>query len=562
MNKLFLRLVMLPAGLWSSMGADTQQLQAILKAKLLMDDRKPLSFGRQRSSKKPNKWTTVKNMVFSAGMGMLYLISLFTIPDRLLALTVLFTTFLFLLTFMLITDFSNVLFDTRDKTVIFPRPVNDSTIFLSRMLHVFIYLLRIVLPMSLPAWIYLGILDGWKGALLFPVPLLLMVFLALFLVNGCYLVMMKLFKPEKFKEVLSSFQIAFTIIIMIVGYFGPRALQSASFAQINPKEIIWLPYLPSYWLAACWTWIGVPAAIVYTKWLSLLAIVVPLVCMWITVKVLAPQFARYIGAIDDVSDGPRTVTANGKPTRSQLYKKLAVLFNRNSAVQAGFMITWLQTSRSRTFKMRIYPMLAYVPIMFVFQLMNNRRSTLAETWAHLPETKLYLFLLYLSSILVITAVTYLTVSDQYKAAWVYYAMPLDKPGKVMIGAFKAMWVKYLLPFLFIVSIAIVYIWGTGTILDIVLAVTNITMFAMVMLRVSFRNFPFSCPEQMSNSGNKFMKIFVSLLVPAILGAAHYFALQFWWLKLILLGLSAMFLWLVADSYANTSWADMRKMEME
>ncbi|HEY9176808.1 MAG TPA: hypothetical protein VIN07_03920, partial [Flavipsychrobacter sp.] len=157
MNKFILFLMMLPSGLWKSLGADTGQLRAILKAKLLMDNRKPLSFGNNRGvehkKKKDRKYTVWLTMLLSFFMGIMYVLPiLITAFDVVIGLTFFYTMFVFVFTFTLITDFANVLIDTKDKFILFPRPVNDRTIMLSRLLYIMIYLLRLVIPMSIPAW--------------------------------------------------------------------------------------------------------------------------------------------------------------------------------------------------------------------------------------------------------------------------------------------------------------------------------------------------------------------------------------------------------------------------
>ena len=319
MNKVLLKLVMLFSGLWKSMGADIEQLEAILAIKLKMDDRKPLSFGR-KNNKKEMRYTTWLNMFFSVITGFIYLIVLFAFRDKVTGLFMYFIAFLFLLTFSLITDFSNMLFDAKEKYVLIPRPVSDKTIFLSRTLHTFIYLLRVVLPMALPGWIALGIRDGWQSAVLFPLPLILMVFMALFLVNGCYLLILKLAKPEKFKEVINYFQIIFSILIFAMYYVLPRLMDASDIKNMNVVLYPAAKYFPSYWLASFWLWI-LPGAAGATKWLSVLAILLPLACLWITIKWLAPTFAARISAVDGavVESKHRSV---GKKKGKALYKVL------------------------------------------------------------------------------------------------------------------------------------------------------------------------------------------------------------------------------------------------
>jgi hypothetical protein len=178
------------------------------------------------------------------------------------------------------------------------------------------------------------------------------------------------------------------------------------------------------------------------------------------------------------------------------------------------------------------------------------------------EHPTYLFLLYMTSFAMISALTYLTMSEQYKAAWVFYATPVEIPGRIMIGAFKAIWVKYFLPFFGFISIFVLYIWGPSAIWDVFLALINVTLFISLMARVSFRHLPFSIMEQMKQGGSRIAKSLISMIIPVALGFGHYFSLNLLWLKLLFLCLSSIMLWLVWDSYANTSWAKMIKGEME
>src|SRR5690606_22435459 len=206
---------------------------AILQVKLVMDNRKPLSFGANKGverKKKERKYTVWLTMFFSFLMGFVYIFPVFiTQYDPVIGLTIFCTMFIFVFTFTLITDFANVLIDTKDKYVLFSRPVSDKTIFLSRLLYISIYLFRLVIPMSLPAWIIFGLIKGWKGALFFPFPLVLSVFVVLFLVCALYLLMLRIARPGRFKDVLNYFQIGFSIM-----FFAAWMLSSG---MINPEAI-------------------------------------------------------------------------------------------------------------------------------------------------------------------------------------------------------------------------------------------------------------------------------------------------------------------------------------
>ena len=564
MNKLLLNLVMLPSALWRSMGADIAQLRALLNTRLILDDRKPISVGmsRPQKQKKDRKYGTLVSTFIFLMMGCFYMFPLAIISDRIFSLTIYFSLLLAAITFMLITDFANVLFDARDKFILFPRPINDSTLVLARTLHVFIYLFRIIIPLGLPGWIFLGTTDGWKSALLFPLPLILLVFIALFIVNCIYLLVLRLSKPEKFKDIINYFQIVTSLVFFASVYLLPRLFKKGDVANLSLLNYPWAKYVPSYWLASCWSWIGFPLTLKGTAVCSILAIALPVLCLYILIKWLSPQFSRRIAGIDAVdAENYKPQAGVKQKAPAVFYKKLAYLFNRTDDARAGFMIAWLQTSRSRSFRTRVYPSFGFIPIYFIYILTTGNNS-FKEQIAHLADKPKFLILLYMSSFVMVSALTYLTMSDQYKAAWVYYSTPVATPGKVMAGALKAIWIKYFLPFFIAISVFTLYIWGTDTIADILLALVNVTLLISCIARVSFRHLPFSIMEQMKQGGGRIIKSFIVMSIPLSLGLAHYFALHMLWLKLLFLALSAIMLWLVVDSYANTSWENVTRAESE
>ncbi len=562
MNKLLLFLVMLPSALWRSLGADVVQLKAILGTRLMLDDRKPVSMVRNTKQKKDRKYGTLISSLILFFMGFFYMFPVWVVRDRIYSLTIYFSLLLGVITFMLITDFSNVLFDSRDKYILFPRPVNDRTLVLSRMLHVFIYLFRIVIPLALPGWVSLGYIDGWQSAALFILPLVLLIFIALFIVNTVYLLVLRLAKPEKFKDVINIFQVLTSVLFFASVYLLPSLFKKENAFEFNILDHTWLRYVPPYWLAACWSWIGSPVNLTGTGIYSAFAVVVPLVFMFIMVKWLAPQFARRISGIDTVDSGgynPAPVI-NQKAT-GRVYQKLAALFNTSNYAKAGFILTWLQSSRSRSFRMRVYPSFAFIPIYFIYILTQNG-SSYTDAFNNLSTGHMHLFLLYMSSFVMITALNYLTLSDQYKAAWVYYSTPVETPGRIMIGGLKALYVKYFLPFYIVISVFVMYVWGPKAIWDILLALINVTLFISCIARINFRHLPFSMMEQMKQRGARIMKSFLVMLIPSFLGFGHFFAFGLLWLKLLFMVLSAIALWLVWDSYANTSWENVIKSELD
>lgn len=557
---------MLFSGLWRSLGADTDHLRIILQTKLLIDNRKPVSFGAnkgmQRKKKKERRNSILMTMLLSMFMGIVYIFPIIITKFNIaLGLFLFFSLFMFFFTFTILSDFSNILIDTKDKYILFPRPVNDKTITLSRLIYIGIYLFRLVIPMSIPAWAMFGFMHGWAAAVWFPFTVVLCVCIVLFLICGFYILLVRLAGAGKFNDVLNYFQIAFSIVFFGVWMFSSRMIDAEQIKDLNITDYPWIKFIPSYWIGVSYAWIDSGMNILPgTKWLSVLAIVFPVFSLWAVVKWLAPQFSKSLVSGESRIESPAKKKKVHRAGEKKLYARLADMFNNSDAAKAGFMITWLQTARNRAFQMRIYPSLAWVPVYFFFIIFNSKEP-ISELWQTLPEDRFSLvFLLYLTTFAVIQALNYITMSDQYRAAWVYYSTPVSNPGEIIAGAVKSMLVKFFLPYMVAIGAFVVYVWGVWAIVDVILATINIVLFVFMLARFNFRMLPFSMKEQVKDSGLKTtLRMLIVMGVITLFGLGQYI-LTFWWLKVIFAGLSAILLWLLYDSLVNLPWSRIKNTE--
>lgn len=559
---------MLPKSLWGRMGADLPQLKAILEAKLKTDDRKPISFGankgmqRKRKKKKVRNNTSFMTMLLSFFMGMVYVLPILIVEaNAAVGLTLFYSFFVFFFTFTLLTDFVNVLVDTKDKLILFPKPVSDKTIMLSRLLYMCIYIFRLAIPMSLPAWIVFGIMKGWAGALWFPIPLIMLILTVIFFVSAFYITVLRLSKPGKFHDVLNSVQILFSIVFFGTYMLSSRIIDPDALETLQIDAYPWVKYVPTYWLATAWSWIEPGIEVIAgTRWLGILAFIFPIVGLWLTIKYLAPHFVKSLVASDNSNTKveQKQGIINKKPVKKQgnMYR-WANVFSSNDIEKAGFILTWLQTKRSRTFRMRVLPTFAYVPVYFLY-ILTMRNQSFEEVWLELPESKTYITLLYMSTFVIMQGLAYITISESYKASWIFYSSPVKTPGEIIAGSFKAMWAKYFLPFMGVIALFVIYVWGAAKLLDVVLATVNVTLFTVAQMYFAYRMLPFSAKEQIKDkAGKSVLRILLMFLLIGVMGVGHYLLSYFWWLKLIFLILSGILLWMLYDSLKKTPWTRIR-----
>ena len=181
--------------IWRRMGVDLDQLYAILDAKLKMDDRRksPMYGGGGKSNKKGSSQQGIILMM-NFLIGLVMAVTIFQFNHMPTGLTIYFSAWMVLLAMTMITDFSDVLLDTKDNYILLPTPISNKTLSISRIVHIMLYLLRQVIAFILPAVIYLGYSNG-AGLLVFLIQSALVVVLTIFLVNMVYMLIMKYSSP-------------------------------------------------------------------------------------------------------------------------------------------------------------------------------------------------------------------------------------------------------------------------------------------------------------------------------------------------------------------------------
>lgn len=565
MNKFFLYIIALFNPLWKKMGVNTDQLRAILDVKLKMDDRRPNAYTgmRQQAQNKPRKNGSWALVLVSLLMGFFYLFIFMIGTSLVLQFFLWFSVFTVMMSITLISDFTSVLIDVKDNFVILPRPVNDKTVVVSRLLHIMVHISKIVGPLALPAFAYICFRYGIGPGLWFGILVLLVSVFCIFLINTVYLVALKFTTPQRFKELLNYLQIAFSIIVFATYYLAPRLVQKSQLSKINLADYPWVNFMPTYWFARAWLSVAGLDFSGFSLAYIALSIVVPFASLWLVVKVFAPSFNRKLGMLGggESETVKRPVVRANSGNKKPFYKTLARLSSKNRLEQLSFELVWMITGRSREFKLKVYPSLAYVVVYFAYFLLNGKQGSPGEAWAKLPETNMFILLIYISSFAFITAISNIVYSDKFKAAWVYYAAPVKTPGEILIGAFKATLVKFFLPFYIVIVLFSLSVWGFRILPDLLLGFVNVVLINLFFAVVYLRKLPFSSQLNVKQNAGTFLKGLLIMAIPGSIGFAHfglrYIGTGSGWIYLsmvVLFGLiSAAALYLLYARYRETAW---------
>lgn len=569
MNKFFLAVISFFKPLWNRLGVNVPQLMAILDVKLKMDDRRPNAYTQmQQRKKKERKNGSLAVILISFLMGIFYLIAFSITKDHLTQLFIWFSVFMVMLSITLISDFTNVLIDVKDNFVILPKPVNDKTVVVSRILHIMVHVSKIVIPLTLPGLVFIAVMHGGLPAVWFAVLVFLLSIFSIFLINAVYLVALKLTTPNRFKEILNYIQIIFSIIIFATYYLVPRLTRNLNLDDLDLWAYPWLNLVPTFWFAAAYQAVADGIFTLPMILYILLALIVPIVSLWLVVKVFAPSFNRKLALLGGSgSDAPAVKTAVAKRAAgTPFYKQLARWFTRGHQEQLSFELVWLITGRSREFKLKVYPSLAYVLVYFVYFLFTGKYGSAAEAWSRLPETNMFFLLIYSSTFVFITAISNLVYSDKFRAGWVYYAAPVKEPGTLLMGAFKAAFVKFFLPFYLLIAAFALAVWGVKVVPDLLLGLVNVALINIIFAFIFLRKLPFATEMNVKQSAGNILKGLMILAVPGFLGFLHFLisllregkpvwgiSLNANWLVLVFGLLSAAAFYLLYGKYRETSW---------
>ena len=553
MDKIYLRFVRLLNPVLSKAGVDTDQLYEILRIKLMIDQRRPRTMFAQRQNNKKKVRSPWLVSFFTVLMGVFFGLTLFLNAMPYVAQTIYFSVFMVLMSLTLISDFTTVLIDTRDQFIILPRPVNDRTIAVSRILHISIYVLRLALLQGLPGLVMIGFIDGIAAVPIFFIQILEVTFMSIFLVNIVYLVLMKFVSPQKFKDIINYIQIAFSILIFGSYYLLPRLINVTLLEHISILSHWYSYILPPVWIAAFNELLfHHERANMITSLLAITGLVVPLIGLWLVAKVLAPGFNRRLSIIA-TSDGSAGTPAIVKTERkSGLMDKVADLVAPDPVENAGFRITWKLATRSREFKMKVYPAFGYIPIYFLYFTLNGKGQSLAERWENLKAGHNYIVLAYLCTFLLMAALSNVAMSDKYKSA-VYYTTPIGEPGKILSGMYKAILVIFYIPYCLFWGAIIVGIWGPAAINDVLLAMLIGIIYGILMALFMIKGLPFSKPVLIKQSGGRVFTTLMTMIFLVGIGVGHYFLMR--WETVIWIAIIPIFfiVWIMLYYYKKTTW---------
>jgi ABC-2 type transport system permease protein len=493
------------------MEADYKQFIRILQLKLTLDNRrvKSLSNKPEKDQKNALIWQSLIQVFLGIFFGLF--LSMIKTPFTFFYFSHLFIMVMMAMT--IISEFTNILFDTSENAIIQPLPVKGNTISLARNAHVFIYLSLIAFSISVASIIVAFVKFGAISGLIFIFTIVLNVLFTLFLANILYLGIFRIASGEKLKNLLMYFQVFIAILFMAGYQIGIKLVDKSNIMNME---------LPVHW----YTFLIPPAFFSgFIEGLSMVnwdlthlvfiaeALVIPFVAIYITGKFLTPVFNRKLADLELGDRASKVQTeASGK---SILYRIMSSVFVREKDEKAAFGLMWKMTGRERLFKQTLLPAYGYFVIMMLLPFFSNPGKL-----SKVSEGDNYLFILYFTVFIVATLPRALLIGTNRNAAWIFKSLPMESPAGFFKGTIKAGFSKFFVPFYVLIVTGLVIIWGVKILPDAFIALLVIYLFALFTYFVQSPVFPFASDKAAAQAGGDTFKSFLFLIVGAGFAFLH------------------------------------------
>jgi len=550
MTQIILFILDLLKPVFRSMNIDYPQLRAIIEIKLIMDNRRQTVRFTKKQAEKNNVflWTLIVYTIFGGFIAIGIAASNF-----MLGMTIFFSFLMAMVSVTLITDFSSILLDTSDNTILLPRPIDNRTFYAARTVHILLYLSQLATCLSAASCI--AIIWKYKFWLVIPfiVGIFLTVLIAVFLTNTIYLLILRFANEEKIKNVINYFQIFMAIFVMGGYQIGARMLTHYDYTNTIVEIKWWSYFIPPIWISGMMDTFYATNFDIQHITITILAVIFPLASLYITNTFLTPFYNRKIVMMET------TIISNTgieKKTSTSFISSIGKLITNGTREEGTFSFVYKMLLRDNKIKLKIYPGFGLI-FVFGFLFLFNNKESISSTLSNLSTTHYYILLIYLPFMVVQTALYEIPFTEDFKASWIYYSTPIEKPGELLTGMAKAIFLQLFIPIYLVISIAILFFWKSMVFDDIFFGLINNYLIFLILLTINTRYLPLSmAPNARSQSGNllRGLMLLVCTGLPAL---GHYLLANKVWIMLVVLPFQLIAIYFLQRSYRNTLWADVK-----
>ncbi len=492
-NFFLIKLLMKFKGVFKNTSVNFEDLITILALKLTLDDRKSSAIG---VGKKQKLSGMKANLLMQGFFGLFMGIIMFVPFDLFYKISIITAMDLFFMVMFMISDFSSVLLDTRDKDIILTKPVGLETMNAARLIHVIYYMISLFLALNVISICILTYQFGVKILLGFAIMLVLLSFFIVFLTTILYSILLERFSGEKLKDIINAFQILLSVTTIISYQLVGRIFEFVDFELVI--HIKWWTYLlPPAWYASFFKVLVEGDFTSAYVIMASLSVLVPIVSGAALIKWILPRYERYLSKLQ-VEDG---VFIPKSSLKAKLKASIYSLVAHDHKERAFMNFADANLSRDRKLKLMILPnqALGYVFPLIMLLPFIGKSGGIEGMLAELQGSLMYLNA-YWAIVMFISNFEFLQYSEKFEASFIYDSFPIEDKRVIFSGAIKAYYIKYVLPGMLFINILFLLLCGVSSLVG--LLIIDVMSYLLLLLRYKMTNLELPFSKEVSSAGNK------------------------------------------------------------
>ena len=491
-------------GLFEKFGIDYDAMQKILSIKLTMDQRRVPTIFNASKKKEGNHF--FKSLWIYALYGLILVPFLLLGTNYIFQMSIVFGMIIFIIMTSMISDFSTVLLDVRDKNILNTKPINGRTISAAKIMHVMIYMTVITGAfVAIPLLVSL-VRHGILFSIVFFLDLVFTLLFVVVLTALIYLFVLRFFDGERLKDIINYVQIMLSVGV-IVGY----QIFIQSFNVIDFDIIYsfswWHVFIPPLWYGATFD------LAMYQNFtgpliaLAALGFVIPVIAIILYAR-LMPSFERNL---------EKLLSDTGKERKSNWLENMwATVTCRSKEERLFFRFAMTMMRKEREFKLKVYPgigMALVFPFIFIFIQLSER------SLADISTGRTFLFI-YFCNLLIPMTVHMLKFSGSYKGSWLLKAAPIENQSAAYSGTMKAFLVKLYLPVVLLLGIVFTWIYTWNVIPELIAVLLGGILQALITYKlINNETYPFSNSFEFAQETDG-LKMFLLTILTGVFVIAH------------------------------------------
>ncbi|MBU3093696.1 hypothetical protein KPL35_16705 [Clostridium sp. CF011] len=502
--------------LYEKLGVNYKTMRMILQIKLTTDGRRVSTVmgnnKKRDESKDKNNYLSLLmfNSVMSIFIGLIIMTGGMSSMQ---SANVVIGINLFMMISLMISDFSAVLLDVKEKNILLPKPIDSKTFNAAKTTHICIYLIGLSLSLNLIPLVIGSVKYGALFSVIFFIDNILVVFLVIALTSLLYTLVLNFFDGEKLKDIINYFQILLAFVFAFGYQLVARVFDATNMnSEYMPK--LWHALLPSMWLASPFGILIDGNKQPFLIFLFALAIAGPIMLMTLYIKSVVPYFEKNLQKLNDRGGA----VSRKSETRKEF---IAGLVCKDKIEKGMFKFTQNMISTERNLKLKVYPTLAmavFMPVLFMFMGNGQDKSFMANIKTGYGG-KIHL-LMYITIFLLCFCTAFINNSDNYKGAFIYKVLPIENPGVILKGAVKGTIFKLILPLYILESIVFTIFKGPSIILDLIVMFLVLLILLLVYFKASNKAMPFSVKFATSDSGKLIKPSVITIMLLLVFAGIH------------------------------------------